>query len=490
MLIILLIVLIIQAGGFGGIKVGIKADNTEDGWQFISDPGITSLYVGGSNAVTHFIIDENPSHMIIICAYGHFRESFDRGKTWSNIPLSKFGQSENSSMRTKDIYYVNGTWYFDGPSISQHDSPSIYKTKDFTTFEEICPDAGCFWTDGLVFYKGGAGSGPGRNDKCFFVSKDGGVNWENLSSGIQQALQDYKYYIGVKEIIVFKGKIFVLINDFFWLYSLDNGTTFQKLSDDPYLYQVDERLWIVEYCNDKTIIKESQDGLNWQVLTDKAPIKMSINRSFPDDILNDIIWDPISRIFIMASNNNVFYSNNGKSWIPNSAGLDIQASSNYSGYNCFALSSDRIYLVFNGKLYAKNLPLTIKKHVVLRINDQQIIANGKEIIMEILPVIKNNRTFLPIRYISEPLGAEVNWDAKTKKVTVSLDGITIELWIGKNIAKVNGIDTPIDQNSKVVPYIDGGRTMLPLRFISENLGSAVYWDQILRLVTIVYPKGE
>ena len=97
---------------------------------------------------------------------------------------------------------------------------------------------------------------------------------------------------------------------------------------------------------------------------------------------------------------------------------------------------------------------------------------------------------MPIRYISEPLGAQVQWNATERKVTVSLGSIIIELWIGKSIAKVNGVNTPIDQNSKVVPYIDKGRTMLPLRFISENLGSTVYWDPVLRLITVVYPKGE
>lgn len=490
--IILSVFLILQAGGLTGIKVGIKADDHDSySWQFISGResvlGESYGKAGDNSGVMRLIIDPaNARHMILICWHGHFRESFDGGKTWANIPFSKFGGSfETDDMATSDVYYVNGVWYFDGPIFDKPGSiHGIYKTKDFATFEEICSNVNTFWTDGLVFYKG-MPSGPGSNNNCFFVSKDGSANWDNLSNGVQQALQDYKYSIGVSKIIVFKGKIFVEINNRFWLYSLDNGNSFQKLGNSHlyfHLCSVAGRLWLVEYDDDKTIIKESEDGISWQILTDKAPIRLY-------NPLNDIIWDPISGVFIMASDINMHYSINGKSWIPDSAGLEIRSTMRF---NCLALSEQdkRVYLFFGEELYFKNLPLTIRKHVVLRINDKQIIANGKEIIMETAPVINNDRTFLPIRYISEPLGAQVQWNATERKATVSLGSTIIELWIGKSIAKVNGVNTPIDQNSKVVPYIDSGRTMLPLRFISENLGCIVYWDQLLRLVTIVYPKDE
>ena len=63
----------------------------------------------------------------------------------------------------------------------------------------------------------------------------------------------------------------------------------------------------------------------------------------------------------------------------------------------------------------------------------------------------------------------------------------IKLWIGKPIAKVNGVDTPIDStNPKVVPEIINGRTHLPLRFISENLGASVDWDAKTQTITIYY----
>jgi hypothetical protein len=87
-----------------------------------------------------------------------------------------------------------------------------------------------------------------------------------------------------------------------------------------------------------------------------------------------------------------------------------------------------------------------------------------------------------------PLGGEVSWDENEKKVTITLKDTTIELWIGKNFAKVNGVYTPIDSNnSKVVPMIIQGRTMLPVRFVAENLGCKVLWDSISKTITINYP---
>ncbi|MCX5973175.1 MAG: copper amine oxidase N-terminal domain-containing protein [Coprothermobacterota bacterium] len=97
--------------------------------------------------------------------------------------------------------------------------------------------------------------------------------------------------------------------------------------------------------------------------------------------------------------------------------------------------------------------------------------------MDTQPMIVESRTFLPIRYVAQELGAVVDWYAPDQKVTITLQGKKIELWIGKNSAAVNGAYSLIDPaNPNVVPFIQPpGRTMMPLRFISENLGAKVEW---------------
>ncbi len=127
--------------------------------------------------------------------------------------------------------------------------------------------------------------------------------------------------------------------------------------------------------------------------------------------------------------------------------------------------------------------------IILQIGNKNFTVNGVTKTLDSPPVIKNSRTLLPIRAIVEALGGAVSWDATERKVTVSLGSTTIELWIGKSIAKVNGIDTPIDStNPKVVPEIINSRTMLPLRFVTENLGCDVQWNGTTKTITITYPK--
>jgi hypothetical protein len=125
--------------------------------------------------------------------------------------------------------------------------------------------------------------------------------------------------------------------------------------------------------------------------------------------------------------------------------------------------------------------------IVLQVGQTTFTVNGTPNTLDSPPVIKNSRTLLPIRPVVEALGGTVSWDGTERKVTVSLGSTIIELWIGKNTARVNGTNTPIDStNSKVVPEIINGRTMLPLRFVTENLGCQLQWDPNTKTITITY----
>jgi outer membrane protein assembly factor BamB len=125
--------------------------------------------------------------------------------------------------------------------------------------------------------------------------------------------------------------------------------------------------------------------------------------------------------------------------------------------------------------------------IVLRIGNTTFTVDGSTRTLDSPPIIKNSRTLLPIRAVVEALGGTVGWNAAERKVTVTLGYKTIELWIGKSMAKVDGVDTPIEStNSKVVPEIINSRTMLPLRFVTENLGCDVQWDGTTKTITITY----
>ena len=133
-------------------------------------------------------------------------------------------------------------------------------------------------------------------------------------------------------------------------------------------------------------------------------------------------------------------------------------------------------------------PIT-KVTLVFTLDKPTVVMNGVTVPMETAPVVENGRTILPVRYIATPLGAQVLWDAKEQKVTL-IGSKKVELWIGKPTARVDGVDVLIDPaNPKVAPRISGGRTMLPLRFISETFGAEILYDAILRTVTVTLSKA-
>lgn len=88
------------------------------------------------------------------------------------------------------------------------------------------------------------------------------------------------------------------------------------------------------------------------------------------------------------------------------------------------------------------------------------------------PGIINGRTLVPVRFVSQALGAKVDWDDATRTVTITGNGRTIVLPVGQAAATVNGQPVTFDVPANI--YLD--RTYVPLRFVSEALGAKVDWD--------------
>ncbi|NLV16697.1 MAG: hypothetical protein GXY50_05785 [Syntrophomonadaceae bacterium] len=123
--------------------------------------------------------------------------------------------------------------------------------------------------------------------------------------------------------------------------------------------------------------------------------------------------------------------------------------------------------------------------LIFTIGSSTYTVNGVPQAMDVSPTIIEGRTLLPIRFAATPLNADVGWDGTARKATVSVGTDLMELWIGQSNALVNGKTVPIDaDNPNIKPLIINGRTMLPLRFVTENLGCDVQWDQAAQKVTI------
>ncbi|MDN5347250.1 MAG: N-acetylmuramoyl-L-alanine amidase [Clostridia bacterium] len=107
--------------------------------------------------------------------------------------------------------------------------------------------------------------------------------------------------------------------------------------------------------------------------------------------------------------------------------------------------------------------------------------NGVEVKPDSPPYIDNNgRTLVPVRFISEQLGANVDWIEREQKVLIQRQATVIELWIGKPTARVNNREVQLD----TVPVLKEGTTMVPVRFISQAFGAKVDWDQASATVAI------
>jgi titin len=131
--------------------------------------------------------------------------------------------------------------------------------------------------------------------------------------------------------------------------------------------------------------------------------------------------------------------------------------------------------------------LEIRFQIGLKESIIQDNTGSRSQVMDAAPLIVESRTLLPIRYVTEPLGARVDWDAAAGKATITLGENVIELRVNSNTAKVNGTPKMIDpSNPKVTPLIvPPGRTFVPLRFVSENLGVQVHWDDATQGITII-----
>ena len=98
------------------------------------------------------------------------------------------------------------------------------------------------------------------------------------------------------------------------------------------------------------------------------------------------------------------------------------------------------------------------------------------------PIIKDNRTLVPIRAVVEAMGGTAGWDGRTS--TVSLDALAhiVIMRIGSKDITTDGKPGTMD----VAPEIINERTLLPLRFAAEELGAKIAWIGSTREIVIVW----
>ncbi len=161
------------------------------------------------------------------------------------------------------------------------------------------------------------------------------------------------------------------------------------------------------------------------------------------------------------------------------------------------LTLQRIYVVkgketteevWEGKVFVDDVRMTFaskvsSRPVVKLVIDQTVMTiGGQEKVLDQAPIIDSGwNTLVPISFIIEAFGGEVDWNNDDRKVTIDIDGHTLEMWIDnpEMVFDGQGITSPL------APQIINERTMIPLRFIfSDTLGWDVGWDDATRTITL------
>lgn len=126
-------------------------------------------------------------------------------------------------------------------------------------------------------------------------------------------------------------------------------------------------------------------------------------------------------------------------------------------------------------------PSKVKAKVIkLQINRNEMLVDDKTVELDSAPFIRNNRTLVPLRAISESLGAIVEWDSLKRTAIIDSEEGYLEFIADSNIACVNGRYIETDTDSQIVNC----RMMVPIRIIAETLNCSVSWNHLDKTITI------
>ncbi len=136
--------------------------------------------------------------------------------------------------------------------------------------------------------------------------------------------------------------------------------------------------------------------------------------------------------------------------------------------------------------------LAMPNKLLLQIGQEKatFMENGKVTELpplEAPPMIVQGRTMIPLRVLAETMGMEVSWVPEQQYIWLDREGVRLELQIGRNYAWKFALDTPETREKlemDVPPMIVNNRTLLPLRFVTENFGALVDWNGVEQKILV------
>ncbi|MCE5223359.1 hypothetical protein LLG10_04110 [bacterium] len=174
------------------------------------------------------------------------------------------------------------------------------------------------------------------------------------------------------------------------------------------------------------------------------------------------------------------YAGSARFWV----GCNNHTTKEYDCYPEENSKEEAIKLSIQNKSYDPYL-----KTIKLQINSKMAKVDNQTLFLDAAPYIKNGKTFVAFRFIGENIGSSVGYKPGNNKdgvewVSYLLNLKSIFLFIGKKTGYVNGKSITVDPPPEIIK----NRTMVPLRFVSENLNCLVKWEEKTQSITIIALK--
>lgn len=125
-------------------------------------------------------------------------------------------------------------------------------------------------------------------------------------------------------------------------------------------------------------------------------------------------------------------------------------------------------------------PEEIYKQIEEKKNAPYVVMNNNVLGFETPPVIENDYILVPMRFLFEQMGADVEWDQETMTATATMNNTAVAFSINDTNAEVNGAAATMDVPARLI----NDKTMVPLRFLSEEMGYTVTWNEATRTAIV------
>ena len=295
---------------------------------------------------------------------------------------------------------------------------------------------------------------------------------------------------------------FNLVSEF----QLDKPLTDFEYIDGIYYIETQEYTQLgPQEFESKNTIYYSYDAIDWQIDNERSSMPQSNGRNylvFQGELVNFNASDyrfEVKDMFIEKNKSDLikvvqerpitcYYKAKG----------NIYVETQYDNVDTFRISRDGVYSVdvaipadsddehiFNCTLWKDKLVLQTRKRLIEYdmadiedvLNEKcpsdtpYIEFNGNILGFDVPPIIEDGSTLVPMRFLFEQMGADVEWNSETQTATATLDNTVVTFSIDNINAEVNKTSATMDVPARLI----NGKTMVPLRFLSENMGYDVDW---------------